>query len=102
MSGINVNYTNGISFRDGAYATDVGKQIDWIGHSGNSFRINSGGRMNLDSASAAAIDSGGYIRLSAGNSTAAGDATGSVYITASNHITLHAGSNKHVYAGANS
>ena len=101
LSGVNVNYTNGISFRNGTTWGNAGDEIDYIRHSGSSLHVHSGGRLNLYGSSSALDAGSGYLRLSAGNTSAAGSNDGSVYITASSHINLHAGSGGHVYAGAN-
>lgn len=47
LSAVNVNYANGISFRDGTTWGNPGDEIDSIRHSGSSLLITSGGNMNL-------------------------------------------------------
>ena len=47
LSALNVNYTNGISFRNGLGYGDAGDEIDYIRHSGTSMYIQSGANMNI-------------------------------------------------------
>lgn len=47
LSALNVNYTNGISFRDGLGYGDAGDEINYIRHSGSSMHIQSGANMNI-------------------------------------------------------
>ena len=64
LSGLNVNFTNGISFRDGTTYAGAGSEIDSIRHSGNSLHITSGGNMNLSAAGSQGIGmDGDRIRL---------------------------------------
>lgn len=48
LSAVNVNYVNGISFRDGTTWDAPGDEIDSIRHSGYSLHITSGGNMKLE------------------------------------------------------
>lgn len=115
LSGLNVNYTNGISLRNGNNWTSSGDEIDYIRHSGSSLRIHSGGSMNL-SATNIAIDSSysssNYVRINhiyACSDTGAakywisfnGTASGSPARIRSNgsNLCLFAASGSSVYAG---
>lgn len=93
----------GISFRTSTDRNSAGNEGARIAYSSTygQLYMRSSGAINTSSGGSTAMDSSGYLRLSAGNSGAAGSNTGSVYITASAHITIHAGSGGHVYAGAN-
>lgn len=66
LSAVNVNYANGISFRNGGTWSNAGAEVDYIRHEGSSFRIGSGGNMNL-SGTNIAIDSNqstsNYVRI---------------------------------------
>ena len=61
LSAVNVNYTNGISFRNGTAWGAAGDEIDSIRHSGSSLRITSGGNMNLEAANFNLAPRGEYV-----------------------------------------
>lgn len=70
LSAVNVNYTNGISFRTGSEWNAAGDQIDTIHHSGNSMWIQSGGNMNIEAVGSQGIGmDASRIRLGDGNTT---------------------------------
>lgn len=106
VSALNIAYgSGGLCFGNSGSTT----QDNWQGTvrarismtSDTAFKVESvSGALNLSSSGAAAIDSGSYLRLAAGKSGSAGTASGSAYLVATNHVTLTAGSGKHVYAGA--
>jgi hypothetical protein len=92
----------GVSFRNvtGRYAR--GDEVARIACTGNgAFYQIANGTANYSSGGATGIDSGSYMRISSGNSGAAGTYSGSTYITANASITLSASSGA-VYAAGNS
>jgi len=91
----------GISFRNvtGRYAR--GDEVARLACTGNgAFYQIANGTANYSSVGATGIDSGSYMRISSGNSGAAGTYSGSTYITANASITLSASSGA-VYAAGN-
>lgn len=61
LSAVNVNFTNGISFRNGTAWGDAGDEIDSIRHSGYSLHITSGGNMNLEATNFNLAPRGEYV-----------------------------------------
>ena len=61
LSAVNVNFTNGISFRNGTAWGAAGDEIDSIRHSGSSLRITSGGNMNLEATNFNLAPRGEYV-----------------------------------------
>ena len=61
LSAVNVNFTNGISFRNGTAWGNAGDEIDSIRHSGSSLRITSGGNMNLEATNFNLAPRGEYV-----------------------------------------
>lgn len=91
----------GISFRNGTGRYGRGNENARIACTGNgNLYTISNGTANYSSSGATGIDSGSYMRISSGNSEAAGTYSGSTYITADASITL-AAKNGAVYAAGN-
>jgi hypothetical protein len=61
LSAVNVNFTNGISFRNGTAWGNAGDEIDSIRHSGSSLHITSGGNMNLEATNFNLAPRGEYV-----------------------------------------
>lgn len=61
LSAVNVNFANGISFRDGTAWGSAGDEIDSIRHSGSALRITSGGNMNLEATNFNLAPRGEYV-----------------------------------------
>lgn len=61
LSAVNVNFANGISFRNGTAWGDAGDEIDSIRHSGYSLCITSGGNMNLEATNFNLAPRGEYV-----------------------------------------
>lgn len=61
LSAVNVNFANGISFRNGTAWGNAGDEIDSIRHSGSSLHITSGGNMNLEATNFNLAPRGEYV-----------------------------------------
>lgn len=78
-----------LSFRSGTYVENLGNQIGYISYgSSGAARYYSSANMNLESGNSFGLDSNGFLRISAGASDLADTGSGSVYVTANNHINL--------------
>jgi hypothetical protein len=110
LSAVNVNYSNGISFRDGTTWGNPGDEIDSIRHSGYSLCITSGGNMNLEATNLNLVPRSEYVacnkcyfRADASNNSwiyfSTNGGYGSRIKGNGNSIYLYASSNGAVYCG---
>lgn len=91
----------GLSFRSGKNVDSLGSQIGYISYgSSGGAKYYSTANMNIESGNSFGLDSNGFLRISAGASDLSSSASGSIYMTASNHINLR--TNGSVYAQGNS